>query len=361
MRIHVVHITNNCNRGGANHVLLPIIKELSNKDIKFTLAYLKGPELLKDEFESLGVNTILLGKNPIRILIKLLKLVKNKDKSKTIFHTHLVQAGLIGRFFGLISRIPIITTRHYQERGKKNNLLYILEDLTIRWNTFVVAISNSVKEYLINSKYIHEHKCIRIYNPLNDIFADNDKKLSKDHFNITCVGRLHPVKGIHYLIEAFEEICIKIPNAKLIIIGRDDGLGKNIIKKIDNHPYKNKIYLPGFLTSKEIKGALSKTNVYVQPSLNEGLGIAAIEAMAMGCPCVFSNVGGLVELAKKGRNALLVPSKNSQKIVESVLWYYNNINESEKIAKNGKQYILNNFNSKLIADQYYRLYKQILK
>ena len=116
-----------------------------------------------------------------------------------------------------------------------------------------------------------------------------------------------------------------------------------------------------FDAAREIKGALSKTNVYVQPSLNEGLGIAAIEAMAMGCPCVFSNVGGLVELAKKGRNALLVPSKNSQKIVESVLWYYNNINESEKIAKNGKQYILNNFNSKLIADQYYRLYKQILK
>ena len=48
--MHIIHITNNCNRGGANHVLLPIIEELVDKNIKFTLAYIQGPELLKNEF-----------------------------------------------------------------------------------------------------------------------------------------------------------------------------------------------------------------------------------------------------------------------------------------------------------------------
>lgn len=359
MGIHVIHITNNCNRGGANHVLLPIIKELGNQDIKFTLAYLQGPELLKDDFDSLGVKTILLGKNPIKIFSQLRALINSNNKSKLIFHTHLVQAGLIGRFFGIIFGVPIITTRHYKERGKKNNLLYIMEDLSLRFNNSVVAISNAVKEHLVKSNYTNEDKCIRIYNPLDNIFVDSDKVIT-DSFNITCVGRLHPVKGIDYLVDAFEKICIKIPNAKLFIIGRDDGIRYRILEKIQNHSYKNRIFLLGFLETKDIKKMLSQTNVYVQPSLNEGLGISAIEAMAMECPCVFTNVGGLGEIADKGNNASLVPPGDSQKICEAVLWHYENKDESKEKAIKARDYIMKEFNSKLISDQYYKLYKKIL-
>ena len=357
--MHIIHITNNCNRGGANHVLLPIIEELVDKDIKFTLAYIQGPELLKNEFNSLGVETILLGKNPIKIFLRLFSLIKNNNKSQLVFHTHLVQAGLVGRFIGLLFGIPVITTRHYEERSKKNNLLYIMEDLSLRFNSFVIAISNSVKDHLVNSKYISKDKCIKVYNPLDKIFLDANR-VSTNSFNITFVGRLHLVKGISYLIDAFAEINTEIPNAKLFIIGRDDGIKKQILEKIKKHPYKNKIFLLGFLKTEDIKKILSKTSVYVQPSLNEGLGIAAIEAMAMQCPCVFTNVGGLGEIADNEQNALLVPPKNSKKIFEAVLWHYKNRAKSKAKTLNARNYIIREFSPKLIADKYYMLYKQIL-
>jgi len=357
--MHVIHITNNCNRGGSNHVILPVSSELLKKNIKSTFVYLKKPDILKDEFKRQGIRTVFAGKNPINILYCLFKIIKNEDRSKIIFHTHLVHASLIGRFAGKFFNIPVITTRHYQERSK-NNFFYILEDLTIKYSNYIIAISSAVQNHLINNKNVNNKKCFKIYNPIINLFKNYDKKLNDNNYKITFVGRLNLIKGVKYLIEAFEEICLKIPNSKLFIIGRDDGCKKELEEQVSVHPYKDKINFTGFLSLEEIKEHLIETDIYVQPSLREGLGISAMEAMSMECPCIFTEIGGLIELANDGKNAILVPDKNSKSIADAVMQINKNNENAKNIAKNARDFILNNFDIKTISDEHYKLYKKTL-
>ena len=357
--MHVIHISNNCNRGGSNHVVLPISSELLKNNLKFTFVYLKKPDILKNDFEEKGIKTIYSGANPIKILYSLFKIIKNEDRSKIIIHTHLVHASLIGRLAGKIFRVPVVTTRHYEKRSK-NNIFHIFEDMTIKYSNYIIAISNAVKNHLINDRNVDDKKCLKIYNPITNIFKENNKRLDENEYNITFVGRLNSIKGIKYLISAFEKICFEIPNSKLTIIGRDDGCKKELEKQIKAHQYKDKIILTGFLSLKEIKKQLEQTNIYIQPSLKEGLGISAMEAMAMECPCIFSETGGLIELADNQNNAILVPCKDSKAIAEAAVEIFRNIEKSKLMAKNGRNFIINNFNLELISRQHYKLYKKIL-
>tara|TARA_Y100001970_G_scaffold72098_1_gene91520 strand:+ start:11022 stop:12107 length:1086 start_codon:yes stop_codon:yes gene_type:complete len=356
--MHIIHITNNCNRGGSNHVILPVLEELIKKNIKFTFIYLQKPDILKAQFENKGIKTICIGKNPIKILFSLFKIIKNENKSEIIFHTHLVHASLIGRLAGKFFNIPVITTRHYEQRSK-NNLFYLLEDLTVKYSNSIIAISKAVKNHLVNN-YVDNKKCIQIYNPITNLFKNCDRQLNENEYRITFVGRLNHIKGIKYLIEAFEKISFKIPNSKLIIIGRDDGCKKELEDQIKKHPYKDRIVLTGFLSLEEIKEHLLSTNVYIQPSLKEGLGIAAMEAMAMECPCIFTKIGGLVELADNQKNAILIPDKNSKSISDAVIFMNENHRHAKMMAHNAKNFIINNFNVELISNKHYDLYKKIL-
>lgn len=358
--MHILHITNNCNRGGANNVLLPIIKELSNINIKFTIAYIDGPELAKMEFNKIGATTCKLGKNPIMIFYRLKKILNAKKSPVLLIHTHLVHATLIGRLIGLLFNIPIITTRHFLERRKQNNIFHILEEYSYRFNSMTIAISNAVKDHLINSKIVNTNQCHRIYNPIDSSFFNQNLKFKKNNYKIVCIGRLSIIKGIKYLIHAFTKVPELICNAKLLIIGRNDGAEDEIKYLINNHKYKQNIHLIGFLNRKKILNELKTTNIYIQPSISEGLGISALEAMAMGIPCILSDVGGLREIGDNNKNAILVPPRNSESIYEAIVDLYKNPNKAKRISNNGMKFTSKEINPKQIASQHLELYNKII-
>ena len=360
--LHILHLVNNCNRGGAGHVILPLINELAKHDVSFTVAYLIGPENLKSDYIKYGAKTVLLGKNPVHIFSKLKKIITNKEHPVSLIHTHLVQASLIGRFVGKIFKIPVITTRHYKDRSKNSNLLHILEDLTLKWSDYTIAISQAVKKYLIFSRYVANKKCRTIYNPIDiNLFnpVNNVELCFKN--NIVFVGRFNKIKGIEYLIDAFNKVADNIPKSKLILIGRNDGNEKLLNKMIDNHPFKNQIKLLGFINRNDIVEELKKARVYVQPSLSEGLGLSAIEAMAMECPCIFSDVGGLSELSDNCRNAVLVPPKNSNILSKEIISMWYDLNKSQSLGKSARKYVYKYFNSNIISEQYYAVYKNMTR
>jgi len=359
--MHVLHIVNNCRRGGVGYVIVPLIEELTNQNIRFTVAYLKKPETLKEEYKKLGTKTLFLGTNPLVIIYKLLRVINNKNNPISLIHTHLVHASLLGRLLGIIFKIPIVTTRHYNERNKKYNLFYFLEDITLKYSNLVIAISEAVKKHLIFSNFVKSEKCQTIYNPINlKLLEYNNSIELRNKKNILCNARLIKVKGVEYLIDAFNIIGEKIPEAKLLLIGRNDN-NVNVIKKITNHRFRDRIIIMGFIPREEIIKELSKTRVYVQPSLSEGLGLSAIEAMGMRCPCILSNVGGLIELSNKNVNAILVPAGDSKLLAEEIISLWRNIKKSKRIGSNAKKYVIKNFDSKRIAIQYLNAYKSINK
>ena len=357
--MHILHIVNNCNKGGAGFVILPLIEELNKQNVKFTVAYFTGPENLKEEYQKAGAATVLLGKNPFKIFKKFLTIIKDKHNPVTAIHTHLVQASLFGRTMGLLFNIPIVTTRHYLDRKKKYNILYFLEDFSLRWSDAVIAISKAVKQYLIHKGYSTLEQCKTIYNPINVSLLKTDDAIPlTDRTTIVCNARFIPLKGLKYLVDAFTKIGEALPESTLMLIGPYEE-GNSLIPLIQKHVYANRIHVKGRLLREEIFKELSKARIYVQPSLSEGLGLAAVEAMGMECPCVFTKVGGLIDLSNDGQNAVRVPARNSTALSEEIIDLWHDIPKSIRIASNAKKFINTNFASTIIAPQYLQMYRDI--
>ncbi len=166
-------------------------------------------------------------------------------------------------------------------------------------------------------------KCIYIPNVL-ETFPEESKE--KDSLRIVSVGNLTKVKSFDELIEVFKLVSLKVPEAKLEIIG--DGPEKNnILKKINAFNLDNNVTLHGCKTNTMINKILDKSSVFVMTSLEESFGISILEAFAHGLPCVaFDSAEGAKELISNNWDGYLIPDRNYDKMTSKILELIENDN-----------------------------------
>lgn len=124
-----------------------------------------------------------------------------------------------------------------------------------------------------------------------------------DEFVIGHVGRFHPQKNHSYLIEIFNALITKKPNVKLLLIGEGEGKA-DIVKKVKELGIENKVIFTGMRS--DVNELLQAMDVFLFPSLYEGLPVTMIEAQAAGLPCIISDkiskecivTNGLVSVGK---------------------------------------------------------------
>jgi len=199
----------------------------------------------------------------------------------------------------------------------------------------------------------------------NNLSKENIRRvmnISNDEKIIIFVGRLHPVKGVEYLIEAMEHIRQNDVKTKLIIVG--DGTERErlekLVKKFDLT--KNVLFV-GRISNEDIPKYMTLSDVLVLPSLKEGFPNILLEAMASGLPVIATNIGGISEIIKNGENGFLVEPKNSKAIAEKILSLFEN-NELCKIIIEKNQEDVKKYNWEDIAEKLeekYRALKNISK
>jgi glycosyltransferase involved in cell wall biosynthesis len=130
------------------------------------------------------------------------------------------------------------------------------------------------------------------------------------------VSRLVPIKGLHHLLAAMPEILRRLPAARLVIAG--DGEERAALEAqaaaVGMIP---RVHFLGFRT--DVAAILSALDVFVLPSLNEGLGKALVEAMALGVPVVATRVGGVPEVVEDGRQGILVPPADPAALAKAIV------------------------------------------
>jgi N-acetyl-alpha-D-glucosaminyl L-malate synthase BshA len=149
---------------------------------------------------------------------------------------------------------------------------------------------------------------------------------------ILFVGRLHPVKGVKYLIKAMDIVRQK-NNAKLILVGKgpEENSLKTLVKQMHLEDYVKFI---GQVPNEQIPSLYAAADILVLPSLSEGFPVTVLEAMASGLPIIATRVGGLPEVIEEGRNGFLVEPKNPKQIAEKILLLLENNKLRENISKN---------------------------
>ncbi len=216
----------------------------------------------------------------------------------------------------------------YTDHGRplKETKIGILEDrLSARYADKIIAVSNELREHLVKVVGLPKKKIITIINGINtEEFAVREKSVSLlEEFNLSSdskvigtLGRLRTVKDHKSLIEAFELVIRKIPEARLMLVG-DGNLKAELESLAAKRNLTDKVIFAGI--RKDVPQVLNLLDVFVLSSLSEGTSISLLEAMASGLPAVVTNVGGNPSLISHNDNGLVVEPKNIEQMAQAII------------------------------------------
>jgi glycosyltransferase involved in cell wall biosynthesis len=190
----------------------------------------------------------------------------------------------------------------------------------------VIAISEPVQEHLIRDFKVAKEHIEIIHNGIDlEKFRLQDpdsKRQAREKFGLKAgpvigiIARLSDVKGHAYLIEAMKDVMQHLPTTRLVIAGegklKDELTG--LIKRLGIEG--SVLFLPNTSDTRQVLAAL---DVFVMPSLAEGLGLGLMEAMACGLAVIGSEVGGIRSLIIDKDNGLLVPPKDTKGLSRAML------------------------------------------
>lgn len=153
---------------------------------------------------------------------------------------------------------------------------------------------------------------------------------------IIFVGRLHPVKGVQYLIEAMAIVHQQMPDVKLVIVG--DGVQRSMLEELTERLNLNDcIQFAGKVPQESVPRLMHQADVFALSSLSESFGIVNLEAMAAGLPIVATKVGGIPDIVEEGVNGYLVNAKSSEEIADRLLILLQNDEMREEIAAKNRE------------------------
>ena len=182
----------------------------------------------------------------------------------------------------------------------------------------VVVPSNFVKRTFLQ----HEFDESKVYvNPfgvnLSEFHHDEQSVAQEETFRVIFVGGMSFRKGVHYLLKAFDELALK--DAELWLVG---GMTPDIEPLIEKAP-KNVHYFPPVLQH-ELAEYYKKASVFVMCSIEEGLAMVQVQAMACGLPLICTTNTGGEDLIDEGEDGFVLPIRDVEAVKEKIQLLYDN-------------------------------------
>jgi len=289
-----------------------------------------------------------------------------------IVHTHTSKAGIMGRWAAFLTGIPVIIhTPHghvfWGYFGRCKTLFYIiLEKLTACITDKIIALTEQEKKDHLHFLIASEDKFSVVHSGINlDRFSNlsvdpavmkRELEIPEGNLVVGTAGRLTPVKGQRYLIEAARKIVDVKPDTTFVFLG--DG---ELLNELKNMAFRlgirENVKFLGWRP--DVAEVMSTFDIFVLPSLNEGMGRVLVEAMAMGKPIVASDVGGIADLVVDGKNGFLVPAADVEIMVVRINDLLESAEKRKKMGENGKSRAAN-YSSNLMVKNIDQLYRAML-
>lgn len=260
------------------------------------------------------------------------KIIKIKpDIIHAIMESYAGVALYFAKFVSHAKRILTLQSGDLDDKRKQNNFF-----IKLFWKKIhktpdtVTAISNFLRDRALRLGAKKENVHV-IPNGID--FNEIPGFLEKERNRVICVARLSWEKGLDYLIKAWSDVLLKIPNAKLVIAGEGQKR-KEIEEMIDTYKLHESVLLMGNLPHKQTLEEISKSEVFICPSLAEGLGVVFIEAQSCGVPAIGTRVGGIPDVIINNHNGLLIEPRNAEEISRAIIELLENKDLREEITKN---------------------------
>lgn len=220
----------------------------------------------------------------------------------------------------------------------------------------IIAISKADCSEIRNYYAKYKDKIVQIYNPIkvnvNDVIPEMPKKGDIIAINI----QFHH-KNIITLIKAFEMIQDKI-DSRLILVGNIPKRVHYLQEYVKEHNLSDRVIFTGFVNGKKKRELLTSCCIYVNPSLFEGFGMTAVEAMILKVPTLLSRVSANYEVTK-GMCRYYEPADDCEALAEAIMTFFDSPETGEELELKSKE-MLRRYDYKKIAAQYMELFLEVM-
>jgi glycosyltransferase involved in cell wall biosynthesis len=289
-------------------------------------------------------------------------------------HTHTSKAGFLGRLAGRIRQIPIIVhTPHghvfhsYFSPWKEQFFLF-LERWSACWSHGLIALTDTCRREHLELGVGEASQWEVIASGINekDFMGPepergpilNSLKIPAGKKLIGFVGRLAPIKGPQFLVEALALIRRSVPNIHCLFVG--DGEEKTFLeRRVDQLGLKDSVTFSGHQS--EVSKYFSILDVLVVPSLNEGMGRVIAEAGLLGKAVVATRVGGIPDLIEDGKTGVLVERRSPKEIAQAVVSLLQDPVRAEQMGSALRGKVVQGFTERQMVDKIDAFYQKLLK
>lgn len=367
----ILHLISSSGLFGAERVVIELSKSLKNThDCHPIVGVIKNaynPHIeVAEEAKANHIDSVIFtckGQFDLKLVSLIRRYIKNNKVD--IIHCH----GYKSNFYGLLSaknKLPLVTTNHnWLTHHWKLKVYCFLDGLWMRYFDRIVAVSDGIKRDMLRYK-IPEKKIMVIDNGI-DVGRFNRKIATEDikkefgiNGNIKVIGTIGSLKfekGHVYLLRVAREVIKSFKDVKFFIVG-DGPLRKQLEDEAKNLGIEKNIIFTGLRN--DVPELLSIMDIFVLPSIKEGLPMVLLEAMASKKPVVATKVGAIPKIINDNKSGILVEPQDIIGLKDVIINLIKDSGKAERLALEGYEKVKKDFSSERMCRKYLNLYSELI-
>jgi glycosyltransferase involved in cell wall biosynthesis len=367
-QIRLLFLVNGFAIGGGEIKLLELVGEIVRKQAeKFHVMVCsvgQGGPLQKD-FEALGIRTEVYPKKgpyDISLVWKVARLMRQERID--MVQTTLFYADVIGTLAARMAGVKhVVSWEAITEPYRRKHLLAYR--LASKWFAVSVAVSEAIRRKVMDERHVPPRKAVTIhygvdprrFRPGKSHSLRKELGLGRKQKILGTVARLTTQKGHCYLIEAASRIVEAYPEAHFVFAG-DGPLRSELESQTRRVGLEDHIHFLGFRT--DVRELMNDFDVFILPSLWEGLPNVVLEVMACGKPVVATAVDGTPEAVVHGQTGFLVPPRNPEALADAVIDILADERQLKAMGMRGRERIVQAFSLNKQIDAFVNLYEKLV-
>lgn len=285
-------------------------------------------------------------------------------RDSDVWHTYWTYTGIAILPLTVFSRIPMVLTVQGSDVNlfaHKSRLLRWLGSQVVRRASKVIAVSSPLATLVEELFDAAPEQVVVIPNGVHPHIFDTDGQNRSFAHRLVWVGRMSLEKGLKYLLDAMPEIVAEHPDTKLTLVG-DGPLRDELVARVEALDIEAQVQFAGEVAHEKIVVYLQEADLFVLPSLNEGLPLSLLEAMSVGLPVVACRTGGIPDVVITDgpeKNGILVPAKNPAALAHAINHLFANPDKAREMGQMGQALVRQQCAWKRVAEKTVELYFDI--
>jgi glycosyltransferase involved in cell wall biosynthesis len=363
-RLRVAHLIESSGPGGAERVVADLASSFQAADTE-NVVFLPGDgeDWLRQQLEGSGVTIEYFRiERPVSPTCARALTKAFRKYQIDVAHSHEFSMAVYGGWAAWRAGVPHVITMHggryYAARFRRR--LALRAAVTLSAST--VAVSSALAQAITQDLRMRRARVLTIPNGVRYVAPDQvtlreELRLSPDDRLAISVGNLYPVKGHQYLVAALALVAARHPRLHLAIAGRG-GLEESLRSRAAEFGLTDRVHLLGLRS--DIPAILAAADIFVLPSLSEGLPLALIEAMFAGRPIIATDVGEVGVALDSGQLGVLVDSANVPALAIALKDLLENPGRAKDLGERAAHHARAHYDLRRMVGRYANLYEQAL-